>query len=324
MNSKYVSPNSSYIHYLQRSKGHWKYVLLNLFLRVVVKWRHGLAVDVGKVRRHIDKLNQSAPRQIAGVERRAVKRNGVPGEWLIPRQHHEKRIVLYIHGGAFVAYSRDVYANMVASWCQKLQSRALLVDYRLAPEHRYPAASDDCLSAYRWLLDQGFNANDIVVAGDSAGGNLLLGTLLRLKDEGLSMPACAVLLSPFLDLTLSGASALTNARHDPIFTLPFAIDIRRHYARPEQLCDAGVSPLLGDFTGLPPMLFQASSTEMIRDDAVRAAKKAKEHGIPVQLDIWEALPHVFQTIDALPQAKVAADRIAHFVEKHTGWDQRAD
>lgn len=320
MNSKYAPPSASYIHYLKRSKGHWKYLLLNLFLRVAVKWRQGLVVDVGKVRRHIDKLNQSAPKQIAGIERRAVQCNGVPGDWLIPRHHRENRVVLYIHGGAFVAYSQDIYANMVAGWCHKLQSRALLVDYRLSPEHRYPAASDDCLCAYRWLLDQGFNASDIVVAGDSAGGNLLLGTLLRLKDKGLPMPACAVLLSPFLDLTLSGPSALTNARRDPIFTLPFAIDIRSHYARPEQLCDPGVSPVLGDFNGLPPMLFQASSTEMIRDDSVSAAKKAKKHGIPVQLDIWEALPHVFQTIEALPQAKVAADRIAQFIQKHTRWD----
>lgn len=319
----HTTHTASFTHHLKPAKGHWKYWLVNLLLRTTVKWRHGRVVDVAAVRRQIDRLDKNAPKQVPGVDRRATECKGVSAEWLTPEHPCDNRVLLYIHGGAFVAYSPDVYANMVGGWCQRLQTRALLVNYRLSPESRFPAASDDCLIAYRWLLEQGYAPRDIVIAGDSAGGNLALSTLLGLKAEGLAMPACAVLLSPFLDLTLSGNSALTNARRDPIFTLAFALGIRQHYAHAELYSDPLVSPLFGDFSGLPPMLFQAGSTELILDDAVRAAAKANAQGIPVQLDIWEALPHVFQTIDALPQARVAAQRISAFVSTHTGWHQDA-
>lgn len=313
------SEPSGFTHLIGRANGHWKYVLLNLLLRVTVKWRLGLEPDISAVRKQIGKLNRSVPVQIPGTERLPGDCKAVAGEWLVPESHNKNRVLLYIHGGAFIASSPDLYANMVAPWCKALGARALMVDYRLAPEHPYPAASDDCLSAYRWLLEQGFKPKDIVIAGDSAGGNLTMSTLLRLKNESMPMPSCAVLLSPFLDFTLSGRSALVNARRDPFFTPNFAMGIRTHYAPPELYSDPLVSPLLGDFTGLPPMLFQVGSTEMIRDDSVRAAAKANESGIPVQLEVWQSMPHVFQTIGALPQAEVAADRIVAFATKHTGW-----
>lgn len=320
-NSHDSADTASFTHYFRPAKGHWKYSLLNLLLRTTVKWRHGLEVDVGSVRKQVAKLDRQAPSQLPGIKRQQADCGGVSGEWLVPGNHRDNRVLLYIHGGAFVASTPDVHAAMVAPWCQSLQARALMVDYRLAPEHPFPAASDDCFAVYKWLLDQGFESRDIVIAGDSAGGNLVLSTLLRLKAEQLALPACAVLLSPFLDFTLSGKSALTNARRDPIFTSAFAIGIRNHYAPAELHSDPRVSPLLGDFSGLPPMLFQVGSTEMLLDDSVRAAARANDTGVPVQLDIWEALPHVFQTIDALPQAKVAAQRICRFVAENTEWDQ---
>src|SRR5262249_48112380 len=157
----------------------------------------------------------------------------------------------------------------VSLWCRALKARALMVDYRLAPEHPYPAAIDDCHAAYYGLLEQGIEAKNIVVAGDSAGGNLALATLQRIRAEGKPLPSCAVLLSPFLDFTLSGKSALGNARHDPIFTLAFAIGIRGFYAQPGQHVNPEVSPLFGGFAGLPPMLFQVGSSEMLLDDSTR-------------------------------------------------------
>lgn len=301
------------------AKGHWKYSLLNLLLRVSVKWRHGLEVNVSSVRDQVTKLDRQAPKQLPGLNRLKANADGVSGEWLVPDNHQDNRVVLYLHGGAFVASSPNVHATMLAPWCEALGARALMVDYRLAPEHPFPAASDDSFTAYKWLLEQGFAPKDIVIAGDSAGGNLVLSTLLRLKAEQLALPACAVLLSPFLDFTLSGRSALTNARRDPIFTSAFAIGVRSHYAPAELHSDPRVSPLLGDFEGLPPMLFQVGSTEMLLDDSVRAASKARDAKVPVQLEIWEKLPHVFQTIDALPQAKTAAQRICQFVGQHTDW-----
>ncbi|MDF1723485.1 MAG: alpha/beta hydrolase [Alcanivorax sp.] len=301
-------------------KGHWKYSLLNLFLRVFVKWRLGREVNAQFVRDLIGKQEHQAPKQLPGIDRINVDEDGVSGEWVVPDDYHQNRVVLFLHGGAFIATSPNVYATMLAPWCQALGARAFMVDYRLAPEHPFPAASNDCFAAYHWLLKQGFHPKDIVIAGDSAGGNLVLSTLLRLKAEQTPLPGCAVLLSPFLDFTLSSRSGLTNARKDPFFTLAFAIGVRKHYAPGELHSDPRVSPLLGNFEGLPPMLFQVGSTEMLLDDSVRAAQKAKEAGVPVKLEIWEKLPHVFQSMDGLPQTKAAADRTCQFITQYTDWN----
>lgn len=303
------------------TQGRYTLELLNLLLRLTVKSRLGLHIDIPKLRGKFSQLNrQASPALLAGVKRENVVCNGVSAQWLSPEGYRPERVLLYIHGGAFVAYTPDVYAAMVSSWCQGLKTRALLVDYRLAPEHPYPTALEECLAAYRWLLDQGFRARDIVIAGDSAGGNLVMATLQHLKADKQPLPSCAILLSPFLDLTLSGESALTNAPRDPIFTLPFAVGVRAFYAPADTYSKASVSPLFGDFSGLPPLLFQVGSTEMLLDDSVRAAAKANASGVPVQLEIWKRLPHVFQLIPALPQARAAEQSIRSFVHEHTDWD----
>jgi acetyl esterase/lipase len=302
------------------AKGRWAGELLNLLLRITVKSRHGVHIDIPKLREKFRQLNRQAPRALADVQRESVDCNGVAAQWLAPKGYRQERVLLYIHGGAFVAYTPDVYAAMVASWCQPLKTRALMLDYRLAPEHPYPTALEECLAAYQWLLDQGIKAKDIVIAGDSAGGNLVMATLQHLKAASQPLPSCAVLLSPFLDFTLSGASALGNAPHDPIFNLAFAVGIRAFYAPAETYSQPSVSPLFGDFSGLPPLLLQVGSTEMLLDDSVRAAAKADAAGVPVQLEIWKRLPHVFQMIAALPQARAAAQHIQRFVNDHTAWD----
>lgn len=302
------------------AQGRWRNRLLNLLLRLTVKSRHGLHIDIGELRKKFALLDRQAAKDIpVDVQRQAVTCNGVAAQWLVPRNHHPERVLLYIHGGAFVAYTPDAYAAMVATWCRPLKARALLVDYHLAPEHPFPTALEQCLDAYRWLLDQGIQARDIVLVGDSAGGNLAMALLQRLRDGGRPLPACAALLSPFLDLTLSGASVLGNARHDPIFTLAFAVGIRRFYAAPEQYADAAVSPLFGSFASLPPLLVQVGGSEMLLDDAVRAADKAVAAGVPARLEIWRNLPHVFQLILALPQARAAAGHLQRFIIEHTTW-----
>ncbi|CRI57565.1 alpha/beta hydrolase [Pseudomonas sp. CCOS 191] len=303
------------------AEGRWKNRLLNLALRLLVKSGHGLRIDIGKLRRQFERLDGQAPKTFpTDVHRADVNCNGVAAQWLTPAHCRPERVLLYIHGGAFVAYTPEVYAAMVASWCRPLKTRALMLDYRLAPEHPFPTALHEALDAYRWLLGQGFKASDIVVAGDSAGGNLALALLQRLRDEDTPLPSCAVLLSPFLDFTLSGASALDNARHDPIFTPAFAIGIRGFYAPAESHGQPAVSPLFGRFDGLPPLLFQVGSTEMLLDDSVRAAAKASAAGVPVHLEIWKRLPHVFQMIAALPQAQAAQRNITRFVNQYTAWD----
>ncbi|WP_055099617.1 alpha/beta hydrolase [Alloalcanivorax xenomutans] len=315
-----TSGSPGYIHVIAPDRTYWKARLLNGLLRLVFKSRFGSSIDISTLRSQFHRLDQQASlERLRDVRQDSVNCNGVNAEWLSPKHNHKDRILLYIHGGAFVAYTRNTYATMVSSWCQSLKARALMVDYSLAPEHPFPAAFEECITAYRWLLDQGFNAGDIVIAGDSAGGNLAMTTLQNIQSQSLPLPSCAVLLSPFLDFTLSGASALDNARQDPVFTPGFAIGIRHFYARAEEITRPEVSPLFGDFSGLPPLLFQVGSTEMLLDDAVRAAAKAHDADVPVRLEIWKRLPHVFQMIDALPQAEAAADNIIDFIKQHTGW-----
>lgn len=294
--------------------------LLNLLLRVLVKSRHGFGIDIPRLRTQFARLDHQSKALPTDVHRIRVLCNGTPAHWLSPASCRPERVVLYIHGGAFVAYTPQIYAAMVADWCKPLKARALMLDYSLAPEHPFPTALDQADCAYRWLLEQGLKAEHIVIAGDSAGGNLALALLQRLRDEKMRLPSCAVLLSPFLDFTLSGASVLGNARHDPIFTLAFAIAVRGFYAPAEQHTSLGVSPLFGSFEGLPPLLLQVGSSEMLLDDAVRAAAKAAAAGVQIRLEIWQELPHVFQMIAALPQAQEARRHILDFVHQHTNWD----
>lgn len=299
----------------------WR-LFINLLLRVFVKWTQGLRLNVAQLRQ----------RQ-AGLDRRMVQRlpqgcladvdcDGVAAQWLnLPGS--AERVILYFHGGAFIARSPSLHAAMVARCCAPLAARALMVDYRLAPEHQFPAAADDCHRAYRWLLAQGYRPDQIVIGGDSAGGNLALATLHRIKAAGEPMPACAVLFSPFVDFTLSGASVVSNSRRDPIFTLAFAAAIRACYAPPERFLDPAVSPLFGDFHGFPPLLIQVGSSEMLLDDATRAAARADAAGVCVELEIWDRMPHVFQALPILPQAGKALESVIRFINLHTGWMQAA-
>lgn len=292
--------------------------MVNLSLRVTLKWRLGAQADIATFRRHMDRLNRMAVRPPA-IQRDRLECAGVAAEWITPADCRPERVLLYFHGGAFVARTPDLHAALVAGWCSDLRARALMIDYRLAPEHPYPAAIDDCRLAYRWLLEQGMEARNIVIAGDSAGGNLALATLQHLTTAGLQLPACAVLLSPFLDMTLSSQSILENTRSDVMFNLSFGIGMRKFYASACECVNPEVSPLFGSFAGLPPLLLQASSSEMVLDDSTRAAALAAAAGVSVELEIWERLPHVFQSVAALPQAGAAGRNIVDFVTRHTGW-----
>lgn len=294
--------------------GRWRLWLVSLLLRVLVKWKLGWRIDVGHMRRQQGQLDALIRRKLPAGLLQAASCDGVPAHWLgeAPRTG---RVILYLHGGAFVARSPYLHAAMLRGWCEALGARALMVDYRLAPEHPYPAAMEDCHQAYRWLLAQGYQAGQIALAGDSAGGNLALALLHRIKAAGVPLPACAVLLSPFTDFTLSGVSMARNARRDPIFTPAFALMLRSQYVAPERFLDPTVSPLFGDFRGLPPLLIQAGSTEMLLDDAVRVAVRARDAGSHAELEIWERMPHVFQALP-LPQAAMASQRIAQFIVGH--------
>lgn len=297
--------------------GRLRRAILNLALRLFVKWPQGARIDVARLRRRQAQLDRRLGRLPATAHRESSE--GIAAQWIGASDAAPGRVILYLHGGAFIARSPAAHAAMVHPWCEALRARALMVDYRLAPEHPFPAALDDCEAAYRWLLQRGHTASDIVLAGDSAGGNLALALMHRLRASGTPLPACAVLLSPFVDFTLSSPSLCGNAARDPVFTLAFAMAIRALYAAPEHYLDPRVSPLFGDFHGLPPMLIQVGSTEMLLDDARRLAEKASAAGVPVQLEIWERMAHVFQVLGSLPQARAARRRIVEFIGARSGW-----
>ncbi len=227
--------------------------------------------------------------------------------------------MLYLHGGGFALRFPNLHARFAARIARAIGSRALLVDYRLAPEHPFPAGVDDCLAAYRWLLAQGVAPRNVVIAGDSAGANLTLVTLLGAKARGVPAPACGFVVSPPVDLTMSSPSLFENERSDAIFRLATLLMLRGRYVGAERLLDPMVSPLFGDLAGLPPLLLQAGTREMLRDDAVRFAERARAAGVDVELELWHGMQHCFQALSFLPESGRAIASIARFVLRCTSW-----
>ena len=238
---------------------------------------------------------------------------GVPTEWT-RGSHPSRGVILYCHGGGYVVGSPRAYRGLAARLATLTRCDVAVIDYPLAPEHPYPAAPEDAIRAYRELLSRGIDASSIVIAGDSAGGNLALVTLLRARDCRLPLPSAAVLLSPWTDLTGSGDSTRTNAKLDPMLPAQRLDEAARMYAPDAALDDPDVSPLFGDFAGLPPLSIHVGTTEILLDDSRRLAHRARQHGVQVALRTWHRMPHVFPMFaDFLPEARRALDEIGEFV-----------
>ena len=216
---------------------------------------------------------------------------GVPGLWLDAPVASDQRVVLYMHGGAYVIGSARSFARLAAEVAIAAGVCCFSLDYRLAPEHPFPAAVDDAMAAYNGLLQRGFQPAQVAFAGDSAGGGLTIATLLACRDHGLAMPACAVVLSPWLDLTLTGDSMQRCVDSDLVLTAPRLAARAKLYLGSTSNRHPLASPLFGDLTGLPPLLMHASSAELLCDDAVRFAARAAAAGVRVTLDIWPGMPH---------------------------------
>jgi acetyl esterase/lipase len=250
----------------------------------------------------------------ANVTRQAVSADGVSCEWLIPQNSPKDRVLLYFHGGGFVYGMTPQHIQMLAYLAQKMCVRVLMVDYRLAPKYPFPAALDDCVTAYRWLLKQGFSASNIVVAGDSAGGNLTITSLMRLRDSGDPLPAAAACLSPVTDF-----AAQRDPQHgfkDPLLP-PKAIKFyNTAYVGRNDAHDPLISPVFGDWRGLPPLLIHAGEDEVLRQDAVRSEALAKTAGVDVRLEIYPRMWHVWQIFLTLPQSTQSLDDIARFLKSH--------
>jgi epsilon-lactone hydrolase len=259
-------------------------------------------------------------RMAADVTREAVSADGVACEWLIPQNSPRDQALLYIHGGGFVFGMTPLHLEMVAYLAQKMGIRTLMVDYRLAPEHPFSAPLDDCVTAYRWLLKQGMTAQNIVVAGDSAGGNLTITTMMKLRENGERLPVAAACLSPVVDLSGQGSSF--KGFNDPLLP-PRAIRIyNRSYVADNDPHDPLISPVFGDWHGLPPLLIHVGEDEILRVDAVRSEELAKAAGVAVRLEIYPRMWHVWQLYLRLPQAVQSLDDIARFLKSNLVPDVR--
>jgi monoterpene epsilon-lactone hydrolase len=245
---------------------------------------------------------------------------GVPSEWVRPGVVvAPDACVLYLHGGGYVIGSCNTHRPLASHLACRTGLPVLLVDYRLAPEHPYPAAVDDALTAYEWLLARGFEPGRIVVAGDSAGGGLTLATLLALRDRGRPQPALGVAISPWTDLTLSGESMTSMADRDPMVTRGGLQRMADWYAAGCDPTESLVSPLFADPTGLPPLLIHVGEVETLRDDAVRFADRAAKAGVDVTLEVWPEMIHVWHVLGPdVPESEAGVARIAEFVADRVG------
>ncbi len=285
--------------------------LMNLLgmlpVRVRVRFQRNLAAQV--------------PDQVQGFKPQYYAMGGVPGVMmgeLDPAQ--TPRVVLYLHGGAFIA---PIIANghlaLAGKLAQQLNADAFVPDYRLAPLNVYPAALDDCDLAYQALLDRGYEAKNILVAGESAGGNLTLGLLQRIRQHDLPQPACAIPISPVAEMARVHAppSRADNAKRDAMLPAKSFVNMLMDYAPGADGGDPQLSPLIADYTGLCPLYFLVGETEILLDDSLICARRAQEDGVETEIDVWPVLPHAFPLLsDWLPEAKLSIDDMIRFAQHH--------
>lgn len=238
-------------------------------------------------------------------------------EWLSPTGAPTDAVLLYLHGGGGVLGLYNDSRWRIGHISHACNLRALLPDYRLAPEDPFPAGLNDCVAAYRWLLSNGLKPNRIVIAGDSEGGHLALSTLLVLRDGHEPLPAAAICISPNTDPTCSGRTMSTNARRDATLSPTFARTMMQLYAGTHNLGDPHISPLLADLHGLPPLLIQVGADEILLDDSRRFGERAQEAGVDLTLEVWPHMWHVWHScVPGLAEANQAIEGIAEFVRRH--------
>jgi monoterpene epsilon-lactone hydrolase len=264
--------------------------------------------DVDEQRRALRELLSAQPLP-ADVTVTAAGLGGVPTAEITVDGIEARHVVLYFHGGVYVMGDAALAADLASQIGRRTQAKVISVDYRLAPEHPYPAAVDDALAAYEALLDDGIAPADIVFAGESAGGGLAVATLVNARDHGRPLPAAAYVMSPYADLTLAGETMETKRELDPLMSRERMQPRVTDYAAGQEAALGLISPVFADLAGLPPLIIQAGSHEVLLDDAVRLARQAAIADVVVTLDITPRVPHVFQAYyPLLDEAAAALDR----------------
>lgn len=292
--------------------------LVRGWLRWSMKRSNHPNVTIAERRRRLAAYERWVPRPPRGIETLDRDLGGVPALRVKRLVAQSDRRILFLHGGAYTTGTPTLYRHILWRFAVAADAQVAAIDYRLAPEHPFPAALDDAVAAWHGLLAEGADPRRCAVMGDSAGGGLALALLLRLRDMGAPLPAAAVALSPWTDLAMTGKSLQRNAASDPMENpddVPYLVacylgdgDPRNPYA----------SPLYGDPTGLPPSLIQVGSDEILLDDSVRMAARMKAAGCQAELEIWPRMPHVWHAFaPVMPEARRAIARIGAFVRRHT-------
>jgi len=276
-------------------------------------------LSIQEQRRRIETLARLIIHLPAGVTKESVQAGKVQAEWVVPVKSKTETAVLYLHGGGYTLCSSATHRGLTGVIALASKSRLLVPNYRLAPEHPFPAALEDALSAYHWLLTHGIAPQHIAIGGDSAGGGLALATAISLRDSGDPLPAALFLLSPWTDLTFSGESFHTRRAVDPIFggeDENIEPGFAPAYLGQENPSNPLISPLLSDLHGLPATIIHVGDDEILLDDSTRLEKKMKAAGVDVRIRVWDGLWHVFQAfVPILPEARQSVAEIGEFIRR---------
>jgi len=247
-----------------------------------------------------------------------VGAGGVAAEWISVPGASEEKVVMYLHGGGYMIGSTRTHRVPMSYLSRASGARVLVLNFRLAPEHPFPAAVEDSVAAYRWLLAQGISPGNIVIGGDSAGGGLTLATLVALRYMGDPLPAAGISHSGWCDLANTGETFVTKAEEDPIIDKEMVDNMALTYLGDRDRTTPLASPYYADLRGLPPLLMQVGGAEVLLDDSIRTAERAKEAGVDVTLKVWDGMPHVWQAFASfLPEAQESLEECGEFIKKHT-------
>ncbi|MBK6797768.1 MAG: alpha/beta hydrolase [Acidobacteria bacterium] len=299
----------------------WQARVFSKVLRILVKRKPRMSLEkaVLLTRKKLNPPKFLRPPLAKGVMVTAVEQPGLKGEWVETIEGKSETVVYYLHGGAYVACSPATHRVFTSAIALRSKARVFALDYRLAPENRFPAAVEDSVAGYQWLLGQGIKAGDIIIGGDSAGGGLTLATLIALRDRGIELPRAAFCLSPWTDLAGTGKSLVTNDKSDSMFYgsgIEKAATVYLGDTRPDNPL---ASPLYGDLTGLPPLLIYASRSEVLLDDSVRLVERARQFGVKADLRLGDGLPHVWPVFIGfkIPESLKAVEEIVEFIKTKT-------
>ena len=295
----------------------WQNALNARLARMMKSRAVGVESSLADLRRQYDQMTERYGAIPSDTIVEKARLGSVKGEWVRVDETQPQRLIIYLHGGGYISGSPETHRPLVARLCKAASAAALSLNYRVGPESPFPAGLRDAVDAYRFLNAKGFPAASIVLAGNGAGGGLAFATLLAIRNAGLPMPAACVAMSPWADLTLSGWSMLQNAPNDALMTWELLFVSARHYLQDANPADVYASPIYGNFRDFPPIMVHAGSLELLRDDASRLGELAAAAQVPVSVEIYDGMQHVFQAYTNAPESKVSLTRLGQFIRART-------